>query len=106
VNTAQRAKERAQEQFRTVYPALRALDIPKRLRSIGGWIWAMATVGSRTVFVPFDAAGALCPLGDLFNYAPPPRPEPLEIDGRPLFPELTGTEDTEDPAPSPQVTPS
>ncbi|GBG59387.1 hypothetical protein CBR_g38413 [Chara braunii] len=28
-------------------------------------------VSSRTLYVPWDEAGALCPVGDLFNYAPP-----------------------------------
>jgi hypothetical protein len=28
-------------------------------------------VTSRTVALPFDSAGALCPVGDLFNYAAP-----------------------------------
>ena len=42
---------------------------------------------SRTVFVPFDRAGALCPFGDLFNYAPPPAPAEPEWEGWPLLPQ-------------------
>lgn len=64
------------------------LELPKKLRGAGAWLWAAATVASRTVYVPFDAAGALCPFGDLFNYAPPPAPSDPETDGGSLLPEL------------------
>ena len=37
--------------------------------SFSEYEWAMATVSSRAVSVPFHAAGALCPMGDMFNYA-------------------------------------
>jgi len=35
------------------------------------WIWAFATVSSRTLHIEWDEAGCLCPVGDLFNYAAP-----------------------------------
>ena len=38
------------------------------------WLWAASTLSSRTMYVPFDEAGALTPFGDLHNYAPPPPP--------------------------------
>lgn len=38
--------------------------------------------------MPFHAAGALCPVGDLFNYTPPPLSAEPEVDGRPLLPPL------------------
>ena len=53
--------------------------LPERLQSLSAWRWALATVGSRAVYVPFDAAGALCPLGDLHNYAPPLRAGEVEL---------------------------
>ena len=34
------------------------------------WAYAKATVRSRTVSVPWSSAGALAPIGDMFNYAP------------------------------------
>eukprot|EP00899_Mesostigma_viride_P020007 jgi/Mesvir1/28007/Mv20196-RA.3 len=43
-------------------------------RSLAAWKWAWSTVSSRTMAVPCDSAGALCPVADLFNYAPPPPP--------------------------------
>lgn len=51
-------------------------------------MWARATCDSRTVHVPFDSAGALCPMGDLFNYAPPAVPAEIEADSEPLLPPL------------------
>ncbi|EOY03100.1 Set domain group 40, putative isoform 4 [Theobroma cacao] len=35
------------------------------------WIWATGTISSRTLHIPWDEAGCLCPVGDLFNYAAP-----------------------------------
>ena len=44
---------------------------------LAAWLWASATVSSRTMFVPFDLAGALTPFGDLCNFvSPPPRVPP------------------------------
>jgi hypothetical protein len=64
---------------------LQELELPKPLRTLGAWVWAAGTVASRTVFVPFDKAGALCPFGDLFNYAPPPPPADPEVEDGPLL---------------------
>ena len=52
--------------------------------SFSEYEWAMATVSSRAVSVPFHAAGALCPMGDMFNYAPPDAPELIEVVGAPM----------------------
>ena len=52
--------------------------------TIRAWRWAHCAVSSRTVHVPFDAAGALCPVGDMFNYAPPPPPHGHVVVGTPL----------------------
>ncbi|CAN6464108.1 unnamed protein product [Victoria cruziana] len=35
------------------------------------WLWAFATISSRTLHIPWDEAGCLCPVGDLFNYDAP-----------------------------------
>ena len=56
------------------------------------WKWARSTVSSRTVFVPFDDAGALCPVGDLFNYAPPAGGSAaVDVIGTPLSSEALGS---------------
>jgi len=47
--------------------------------------WARATVSSRAVSVPFHAAGALCPMGDMFNYAPHDPPVLIDVIGSPTF---------------------
>ena len=38
------------------------------------WLWALSALSSRTMHLPCDPAGALMPIGDLHNYAPPPPP--------------------------------
>jgi hypothetical protein len=88
VNAATVAREAGSAEWRTVYPALKELELPAKLLTLGAWLWAAASVASRTVFVPFDAAGALCPVGDLFNYTPPPCSAEPEVNGRLLLPPL------------------
>ena len=51
---------------------LEALALPAAFRTPRAWLWARGATASRTVHVPFDPAGAMCPVGDLFNHAPPP----------------------------------
>lgn len=47
--------------------------------------WACGTVSSRAVSVPFHDAGALCPVGDMFNYAPHDPPSLIRVVGAPTF---------------------
>ncbi|GAB4821693.1 hypothetical protein N2152v2_008739 [Parachlorella kessleri] len=70
----EQAVERALEQWRGALPSLRVLHLPSKWLSKQAWLWAASTLSSRTMFVPFDPAGALTPFGDLHNYAPPPPP--------------------------------
>lgn len=62
------------ENWQQVRPCLEALIANTKLRSFQAWLWATATLDSRTMFIPNDRAGVLTPIGDLFNYAPPPPP--------------------------------
>ena len=72
-------------------PTLKHLGLPLPFRSARAWKWARSTVSSRTVFVPFDDAGALCPVGDLFNYAPPAGGSAaVDVIGTPLSSEALG----------------
>ena len=72
-------------------PTLKHLGLPLPFRSARAWKWARGTVSSRTVFVPFDDAGALCPVGDLFNYAPPAGGSAaVDVIGTPLSSEALG----------------
>ena len=84
VDAAARAAEEVRAARRRAAPALDALALPRAFRGERAWSWAHATVSSRTVFVPFDPAGALCPVGDLFNYAPPPPAHAPKFLGTPL----------------------
>lgn len=53
--------------------------LPQRLCSLRAWRWAAATMASRTMHLPADAAGALAPFADLHNHRPSPGPEPPAI---------------------------
>lgn len=46
--------------------------MPAKFKTLGAWRWAAATVASRTMHLPDDAAGALMPFGDLHNHRSPP----------------------------------
>ena len=67
---------------------LEALALPAAFRTPRAWLWARGATASRTVHVPFDPAGAMCPVGDLFNHAPPPAEDEGAPDvlGSPLDP--------------------
>jgi histone-lysine N-methyltransferase SETD3 len=74
VQMARAAAAAALEQHAGVLPLLRALQLAPKWRSRGAWLWAASTLSSRTMYLPFDSAGALTPFGDLHNYRPPPPP--------------------------------
>ncbi|KAL2942847.1 Protein SET DOMAIN GROUP 40 [Bienertia sinuspersici] len=50
---------------------LKQLELKPQFVTSKAWLWASATISSRTLHVPWDSAGCLCPVGDFFNYAPP-----------------------------------
>uniref|UniRef100_A0A0D9WYP1 SET domain-containing protein n=1 Tax=Leersia perrieri TaxID=77586 RepID=A0A0D9WYP1_9ORYZ len=52
-------------------PLMKELGFKPKLLTLKSWIWAFATVSSRTLHIAWDDAGCLCPIGDLFNYAAP-----------------------------------
>ncbi|KAF0908628.1 hypothetical protein E2562_026847 [Oryza meyeriana var. granulata] len=52
-------------------PLMKELGFKPKLLMFKSWIWAFATVSSRTLHIAWDDAGCLCPIGDLFNYAAP-----------------------------------
>ena len=64
----------AAAQHASALPLLRVLRLAPNWRSRAAWLWAASTLSSRTMYLPFDSAGALTPLGDLANYRPPPPP--------------------------------
>ena len=81
---ADRATAEMRASHARALPTLAHLSLPLPFRTKRAWTWARCTVSSRTVFVPFDDAGALCPVGDLFNYAPPRGSTAVDVLGTPL----------------------
>ncbi|MQM16825.1 hypothetical protein Taro_049786 [Colocasia esculenta] len=50
---------------------MQEMGIKPQLQTFRSWLWASGTVSTRTLHVPWDEAGCLCPVGDFFNYASP-----------------------------------
>eukprot|EP00850_Spirogloea_muscicola_P011627 SM000073S21403 [mRNA] locus=s73:33855:36542:- [translate_table: standard] len=75
VDTAAAAAASARRDWLAAQPVLQvaigAQQGARKYLTLGAWLWAASTVLSRTLFVPWNEAGALCPVGDLFNYEPP-----------------------------------
>ncbi|KAF9624734.1 hypothetical protein IFM89_013272 [Coptis chinensis] len=67
----ERAISKAELDWEQVLPLMRELELRPQLLTLKSWLWASATVSSRTMHVPWDDAGCLCPVGDFFNYAAP-----------------------------------
>ncbi|XP_038896047.1 protein SET DOMAIN GROUP 40 [Benincasa hispida] len=65
-------------EWRGVKGLMEEFNIKNQLQTFKAWLWASATISSRALYVPWDEAGCLCPVGDLFNYA---APEGESIDG-------------------------
>ena len=92
IAVAERAATDMRASHERALPTLKHLGLPLPFRSARAWKWARSTVSSRTVFVPFDDAGALCPVGDLFNYAPPAGGSAaVDVIGTPLSSEALGS---------------
>ncbi|KAI4321227.1 hypothetical protein MLD38_034632 [Melastoma candidum] len=68
---AEKARLKVENEWEEARALLQELRLKPRLLTFGSWLWASATVSSRTLHVPWDEAGCLCPVGDLFNYAAP-----------------------------------
>ena len=65
----------ASRQWNECEKVLKALkEVDCRYRTLDRWHWALSTLSSRTMHLQSNSAGALMPLGDLHNYAPPPPP--------------------------------
>ncbi|KAK2970635.1 hypothetical protein RJ640_000865 [Escallonia rubra] len=69
--TAERAVGRAELEWRSAIAIMGELELKPHFRSFKAWLWASATISSRTLHVPWDDAGCLCPVGDFFNYSAP-----------------------------------
>ncbi|XP_057971691.1 protein SET DOMAIN GROUP 40 isoform X1 [Malania oleifera] len=69
--TAEKAALKVKLEWEEASALMQKLRIRPQLQTLKAWVWAFATISSRTLHIPWDDAGCLCPVGDLFNYAPP-----------------------------------
>ncbi|CAL9230627.1 unnamed protein product [Arabidopsis halleri] len=67
----EKAIAKCQFELKEVGLLMEELELKSKFRSFQAWLWASATISSRTLHVPWDSAGCLCPVGDLFNYDAP-----------------------------------
>ncbi|CAN6168034.1 unnamed protein product [Urochloa humidicola] len=68
---AQKANSAIKSDWEDAIPLMKKLEFKPKLLMFNSWLWAFATVSSRTLHIAWDEAGCLCPVGDLFNYAAP-----------------------------------
>ncbi|KAF5957941.1 hypothetical protein HYC85_005166 [Camellia sinensis] len=68
---AEKATVKAEFDWKEAISLMKELKLNHRLLTFRAWLWASASISSRTLHVPWDNAGCLCPVGDLFNYAAP-----------------------------------
>ncbi|KAL8130519.1 hypothetical protein V2J09_019674 [Rumex salicifolius] len=67
----EKAISKAESDWKQAIALMEQLNLKPQFVTFKAWLWASATISSRTLHVPWDDAGCLCPVGDLFNYAPP-----------------------------------
>ncbi|ESW13964.1 hypothetical protein PHAVU_008G241400 [Phaseolus vulgaris] len=62
---------KAKSEWKEAHALMEDLMFRPQFLTFKAWVWAAATISSRTLHVPWDEAGCLCPVGDLFNYDAP-----------------------------------
>ncbi|XP_058744788.1 protein SET DOMAIN GROUP 40 [Vicia villosa] len=67
----EKAVQKAKLEWQEAHALMEDLMFKPQLLTFKAWIWAAATISSRTLHIPWDEAGCLCPIGDLFNYDAP-----------------------------------
>ncbi|KAL3525098.1 hypothetical protein ACH5RR_013470 [Cinchona calisaya] len=68
---AEKAVAKAKLEWEEASLVMVDLKLKPTLLNFKAWLWASATISSRTMHIPWDEAGCLCPVGDFFNYAAP-----------------------------------
>ncbi|CAH9133531.1 unnamed protein product [Cuscuta epithymum] len=68
---AEKAVQKAKLELMEVSVLMHELKLKQHLMTLKAWLWASATISSRTMHIPWDSAGCLCPVGDFFNYDAP-----------------------------------
>ncbi|KAL1308259.1 hypothetical protein HN51_050194 [Arachis hypogaea] len=74
----EKAVLKTKSDWQQAHALMEDLKFKPRLLTFKAWVWASATISSRTLHIPWDSAGCLCPVGDLFNYDAPGK-EPSDI---------------------------
>lgn len=77
---AEKASEKANMEWESAKTVMEELMFKPHYMSFKAWIWASASISSRTMHIPWDAAGCFCPVGDFFNYAAPDEEQVLSED--------------------------
>ncbi|KAJ6792180.1 protein SET DOMAIN GROUP 40 [Iris pallida] len=68
---SEKAVQKSKSDWKMAIVLMQEMELKPQLLTFKAWLWASATLSSRTLHVPWDDAGCLCPIGDLFNYAAP-----------------------------------
>ncbi|OIT35875.1 protein set domain group 40 [Nicotiana attenuata] len=68
---AQKASLKAEAEWKEASVLMHDLKLKPQLLTLKAWLWASGSISSRTMHIPWDEAGCLCPVGDFFNYAAP-----------------------------------
>ncbi|XP_062150874.1 protein SET DOMAIN GROUP 40 isoform X1 [Alnus glutinosa] len=68
---AEKAILKAKLEWKEANQLMEELKLKPQLLTFRAWLWAASTISSRTLHIPWDEAGCLCAVGDLFNYAAP-----------------------------------
>ncbi|XP_059290788.1 protein SET DOMAIN GROUP 40 isoform X2 [Lycium ferocissimum] len=68
---AQKASRKAEEEWNEANVLMHELKLKPQLLALKAWLWASGSISSRTMHIPWDEAGCLCPVGDFFNYTAP-----------------------------------
>ncbi|KAL5983189.1 hypothetical protein ACLOJK_017273 [Asimina triloba] len=87
---SEKAVLKVQSDWEGALGLMKELGLKSLLLTFRSWLWASATISSRTLHIPWDDAGCLCPMGDFFNYAAPEE-ESLTAEDR----ESTGCENND-----------
>ncbi|KAG4955120.1 hypothetical protein JHK87_040714 [Glycine soja] len=67
----EKAMLKAKSEWKEAHSLMQDLMFKPQFFTFKAWVWAAATISSRTLHIPWDEAGCLCPVGDLFNYDAP-----------------------------------
>ncbi|XP_031474488.1 protein SET DOMAIN GROUP 40 [Nymphaea colorata] len=71
IYASKQAVSKVQYDWKEAKRLMEDISLRPQFLTFRSWLWAFATISSRTLHIPWDKAGCLCPVGDLFNYEAP-----------------------------------